>query len=324
MNNKRVATLCKSLIILLCTVTFSANAANELVSPFAGSTLHNTYEVRFSPLTVLVGPLDEKKNPAQKEIEGALSSRIFTRADDVSTYELYRSYEGTLKKAGFEILLACQQGKCNAKSNVRAVYGHPKKEIQSRDYARVETANRISTATQWLVGWGNHYISAKKESGDRTVYVSIIISDQKKLYSIDTLWVDSLEEGTVSISLDALKNKIDSEGKVVLDGIFFETGKDVVTAESKPSLTVITEYLNSSPGKLFYVVGHTDDTGGLDNNIRLSDRRANAVIEELKTMGVDVSRLSGHGVGPFAPAATNASEKGRSGNRRVELVLKAQ
>lgn len=119
---------------------------------------------------------------------------------------------------------------------------------------------------------GQSLYLGKKSVDGKTVYLVIIISDKKQLYSIETIWLDSLEEGTVSVSHDALKNKIDSEDKVVLDGIFFETGKDVVTAESKSSLSVIADYLNGNSGKAFYVVGHTDDTGSLGQNIHLSEK----------------------------------------------------
>lgn len=76
--------------------------------------------------------------------------------------------------------------------------------------------------------------------------------------------------------------------------------------------------------KTFYIVGHTDDTGAVGNNLLLSKKRAEAVIDRLKGLAVDVSRISGHGVGPFSPSANNKSEAGKSKNRRVELVSKLQ
>jgi outer membrane protein OmpA-like peptidoglycan-associated protein len=69
------------------------------------------------------------------------------------------------------------------------------------------------------------------------------------------------------------------------------------------------------------VVGHTDNIGALDYNIDLSRRRAEAVVVALTSQhGVARDRLRPSGVGPLAPAATNATEGGRALNRRVELV----
>jgi outer membrane protein OmpA-like peptidoglycan-associated protein len=69
------------------------------------------------------------------------------------------------------------------------------------------------------------------------------------------------------------------------------------------------------------VVGHTDSTGPLEANMRLSQARAEAVVQALAAQhGVATARVKGHGVGPLAPVATNDTEEGKAKNRRVELV----
>jgi len=70
-----------------------------------------------------------------------------------------------------------------------------------------------------------------------------------------------------------------------------------------------------------HVVGHTDSTGLLDTNLRLSQERAEAVLQLLiRTHGIVAARLHAFGAGPFAPVASNDSDDGRAKNRRVELV----
>jgi len=70
-----------------------------------------------------------------------------------------------------------------------------------------------------------------------------------------------------------------------------------------------------------FVVGHTDSTGELAHNLRLSEARAAAVVKALTSRyGIAGARLDPHGAGPLAPVAPNASEEGRQQNRRVELV----
>ncbi|MCB0748856.1 MAG: hypothetical protein KDC90_15455, partial [Ignavibacteriae bacterium] len=110
------------IILTLFTILINAQNAESLVSPFKGSTTLGTHEARFSRLTLLVGPL-EGKNPSTLEIEGALVSTIYERPDNVSPYELFKSYLNVLKTADFDILLACEEGKCNSKKNVKAIYG---------------------------------------------------------------------------------------------------------------------------------------------------------------------------------------------------------
>ena len=69
-------------------------------------------------------------------------------------------------------------------------------------------------------------------------------------------------------------------------------------------------------------MGHSDNVGGLEDNIRLSEQRAPSVLRAL-TDGFDVpgSRLAAKGVGFLAPLASNATPEGRRLNRRVEAII---
>ena len=69
------------------------------------------------------------------------------------------------------------------------------------------------------------------------------------------------------------------------------------------------------------VVGHTDNVGGADANLKLSRRRADAVVAALvEDDGIDEARLESSGAGMTKPVASNDDEQGRAKNRRVELV----
>ena len=70
-----------------------------------------------------------------------------------------------------------------------------------------------------------------------------------------------------------------------------------------------------------YVVGHTDNVGSIDSNLKLSKERADAVVNSLTAnYGISADRLTAYGVASLAPLASNDSEEGRAKNRRVELV----
>jgi OOP family OmpA-OmpF porin len=69
------------------------------------------------------------------------------------------------------------------------------------------------------------------------------------------------------------------------------------------------------------VVGHTDNVGSLESNMKLSQARAEAVVKALTAgQGIQAARLKSFGAGPYAPVASNDSDDGRAKNRRVELV----
>jgi hypothetical protein len=120
---------------------------------------------------------------------------------------------------------------------------------------------------------------------------------------------------------DAFLNDIRTTGHAAVYGIHFDTGKSDIKAESEQAIGEIARLLKSDAGLKVHVVGHTDNVGGLETNMKLSQSRADAVVQALvSTRGITASRLKSFGAGPFAPVASNDTEEGRARNRRVELV----
>ena len=120
---------------------------------------------------------------------------------------------------------------------------------------------------------------------------------------------------------DKLSQGINTQGKAAIYGIHFDTGKADVKPESEPVLKEVAKLLSESPSLKLYVVGHTDNVGEIDYNMKLSQARAEAVVRELITKhSVSEDRIKPYGVGPLAPVASNKTEEGRAKNRRVELI----
>jgi len=118
-----------------------------------------------------------------------------------------------------------------------------------------------------------------------------------------------------------MSNALASSGRVALYGIYFDTNKAEIKAESKPALDEIAKLLQKEAKLRLHVVGHTDNVGGYDANLLLSKRRAEAVVSALvKNYGIAATRLTANGVAYLAPVAVNTTEEGRAKNRRVELV----
>ena len=116
---------------------------------------------------------------------------------------------------------------------------------------------------------------------------------------------------------------IERTGRVAIYGIYFDTGSYNIKPESDPALKAIAELLKTKSSLNVYVVGHTDMTGNLDHNMKLSENRAKAVVDALvKDYGISAKRLIGKGVGPLSPVSTNKTDEGKLLNRRVELVEK--
>ncbi|HSQ77103.1 MAG TPA: OmpA family protein, partial [Bacteroidota bacterium] len=91
--------------------------------------------------------------------------------------------------------------------------------------------------------------------------------------------------------------------------------------ESEMAIGEVGKLLKAEASLKLYVVGHTDNAGGLESNMKLSHDRAEAVVQALvKNHGIVASRLKSFGAGPYAPVASNDTEGGKAKNRRVELV----
>jgi len=125
----------------------------------------------------------------------------------------------------------------------------------------------------------------------------------------------------VTADADAWLSDIQTTGHAAVYGIYFDTDKADIKPESEPTLEEIAKLLRKDESLKLYLVGHTDSTGEFAHNMKLSEARANAVMNALVSKhAIPAARLRAYGVGPLAPVASNRSEEGRAKNRRVELV----
>ncbi|MBD3240756.1 MAG: OmpA family protein [Chitinivibrionales bacterium] len=125
----------------------------------------------------------------------------------------------------------------------------------------------------------------------------------------------------ISKRSDAEKQLL-STGLLLLDAVYFESGKTTVTMNSKPYLKIIAKMLTKYPKLKIEVAGHTDSRGKLQSNMLLSQARAQAVYLYLVDVAPELSdRLVVRGYGPTKPKADNHTAEGRKNNRRVELQV---
>jgi OmpA-OmpF porin, OOP family len=137
------------------------------------------------------------------------------------------------------------------------------------------------------------------------------------------LWIVEKTAMKQEITADAklMADGISSTGHVAIYGIYFDFNKSDVKPESDPALQEINKLLSGNLNLKLFIVGHTDNVGGVDYNMKLSQTRADAVVKVSTTKyKVNPQRFKAYGVGQLAPVAPNKTEEGRAKNRRVELV----
>lgn len=115
---------------------------------------------------------------------------------------------------------------------------------------------------------------------------------------------------------------ITKDGRIILGDLDFAPGSSELGAGPYKSLENLAQYLATHKEKRMVLVGHSDNVGGLDPNVRLSSARAQSAMQYLITRyKINPERLDARGVGYLSPIADNTTKEGRNINRRVEAVL---
>lgn len=164
----------------------------------------------------------------------------------------------------------------------------------------------------------NRYSTIVVQKDNRETWVEV--RGTSKMYRLNIVEREIMEQEIVADAA-AMGDDITNTGHVAVYGILFETGKSVINTESAEAIAQISLLLKNNASLKLYVVGHTDNVGSIDSNLKLSKERADAVVNSLITNhGITADRLKAHGVASLAPVASNDTEEGKAKNRRVELV----
>jgi len=121
----------------------------------------------------------------------------------------------------------------------------------------------------------------------------------------------------------AVKSDDDAERTLNLEHVFFETGSATLQEKSKFELDNLAGLLAKYASQKIEVGGHTDSDGDDNSNLRLSQSRAQSVVNYLLGKGVNASKISSKGYGETKPVDTNDTAEGKQNNRRTEITLKS-
>ncbi|WP_109829932.1 OmpA family protein [Reichenbachiella versicolor] len=125
----------------------------------------------------------------------------------------------------------------------------------------------------------------------------------------------------LEITKDILLEPIEKGTKVVLNNIFFESGRAELKPISYVELNKAVDLMKKNSTMVIEIGGHTDNVGAETLNLKLSQSRAEAVKDYMKLAGIDDNRLQAKGYGESMPIADNTTKEGKKANRRTEFVI---
>lgn len=139
--------------------------------------------------------------------------------------------------------------------------------------------------------------------------------------------IEVAKDGLESKMLTFINTKdaaIDNKLWFDFDRLSFVTASSELTPESKAQVSSAVAILKAYPAVSVKVGGYTDNQGNADANLKLSDQRANRVMEEMVAGGVAPDRIEAKGYGDQHPVGDNETAEGRAKNRRTSLSIRTK
>ena len=255
----------------------------------AGSVIHGYDFRKFDELVLPLGPVAivfPPGNPVAKKnqkIEGQVTRIVYVAPPERSTLEVLRNYEQELKKGGFQILFTCGTTACSPQENGMTAFLYP--------MSRSQTLKGQDVSLMLTMPQEQRYIAAKRTTTRGDMYASILVAKDTnpgvpRTYNrivvlLEVMETAALDTGLVTVNADAMAKEIDATGHIALYGIHFDTNRAELKPESDAALQEIVKLLKQDPALRLLVVGHTDNVGGYDANMTLSERRAAAVFQSI-------------------------------------------
>ena len=254
--------------------------------------------------SVAVSTWDRDRGISRLNITGKTVTNVYQiDGTSLTLDQMLKPIINDLKNRQFSVELYCKTQVCggfNFRKNLE-IFKPPFMLINVANYS-VATAKKNNTAVS--------LIASKLGT---TIYLQIV--------SIGINESDLIQPDIKS-EINRFSSTLITKGAIVLDDLTYRSGSSTLGDGPFNSLLELAKFLKSTPTASIILVGHSDSTGELSQNIELSKNRAQAVADRLiKNHSIEQSRISAQGIGFLSPKTNNSTEKSRKKNRRVEAVL---
>ena len=219
--------------------------------------------------------------------------------------------DGLVMYRDFERDLELQPEKVKVFINVTDLKNNSK--VRSRILIRNKTRDEVIEVS------GNEYVALR--AGDR--YEIEATSDQGYAFNSTVLDLSEAAAGeqtqTAQVAMKLMK--LEKNARLELKDILFESNSYQLSEVSYAELRRVVKLMKENPDLRVEIAAHTDDVGSEAYNLKLSEKRAQSVVEFLVDNQISPDRFVARGYGESQPVVPNDSEENRARNRRVELKI---
>lgn len=256
-------------------------------------------------------------------IEGPLSQTAWRiEAPGMTTLELLMPLRAQLSAAGFSTVFECEAATCGG-FDFRygtLILPEPEMHVDLGDY-RYFAAERGAEVVSLIVSRtaAAGFVQLIHVGG--ATQAAPMLSASTKAAQVGKP-VALAAPPVATVATGSLGERLLGGGAVALEDLVFASGSSALAAGEYASLQGLAAWLRENPALTVALVGHTDASGGLEGNIALSRKRADAVRQYLiGAENIPAAQVEAQGVGYLSPRASNLDEAGREKNRRVEVML---
>lgn len=254
-----------------------------------------------------------------RQVNGTVLKQVWSLPGAASTEQMVEPLRRQIEAGGFAILLDCDARSCGG--------------FDFRFTTEVVPAPDMFVDLQDF-----RFVAGLKESYSGSEAISVLVSrtgDKGLMQVISVRPGDAAEDLNLTPSVSvgtggptrvvaqgATVTALRTGGRAVLSDLSFQTGSAQLADLSFQSLNDLAGFLIADPTRKIALVGHSDNVGSLENNMKLSQKRAQSVASFLvDKLAVPADQIEAHGVGFLSPLASNSDDVGKTTNRRVEAVL---
>lgn len=326
-------------VMALLTKDLPGAGDHPLVGRYTGSVLLARTQKEFDEIKLPSGPAEGKSYASNKKFsamvtaQGKVTRMVYVAPAGRSSLEVMTNVLDAVAAKGLETIFRCSGADCGESFvTLKVRWNRPETKVVGPNFEHLRKL-MIDAAFDNLLDV--RYALFKKSGSQGDTYVAIYgglhtggafgtyseaLRDRVGVL-VEVIEPRAMERRMEMVSAAEIGGTMAAQGKAVFYGILFDFDKADIKTESEPQLAEMAKFLKANPKLQAFVIGHTDNKGTLDYNVRLSNQRADAVVKALATRhGIDAKRLTARGLGPLAPVASNRTEDGQAKNRRVELV----